>query len=335
MKNTSSEQRDLRGYGRQGPAARWPGDARIAVNIVINYEEGAEYGAQHGDSEFEPPPELGYPVPAQVDPATESIFDYGARAGIWRLQRMLDEYGLPATFFGCARAFELNPEVGAYIREAGHDVCAHGWRWEKVRDLPREVEREHIAMAVQSIAQTCGHRPRGWYCRAPRSRNTRELLAAEGGFVYDSDSFADDVPHAVDVLGKPRLVIPYSFVTNDSKFAPGQSFSSSSSFLDECRRAFDCLWREGDVSPKMMTIGLHGRIVGQPARASALREFLEHALSHERVWFARRIDIAQWWLDTMDRAGCYTPPDWEKVPPRANTPFPRAALDGRRIQQSP
>lgn len=298
----AAEPRDLIGYGRRGPAVRWPQDARVAVNIVINYEEGAEYGAQPEDVEFEPPPELGYPVGRSVDLATQSIFDYGSRAGIWRLQRMLDEYKLPATFFGCARAFELNPEVGAYIREAGHDVCAHGWRWEKPSGLAPEVERENIARAVRSIERTCGERPRGWYCRAPRSRQTRELLVQEGGFLYDSDSFADDVPYGVQVLGKPHLVIPYSFVTNDSKFAPGQSFSSSTSFLDECKRAFDCLWREGDAAPKMMTIGLHGRIVGQPARASALREFLEHVLAHDRVWFARRLDIARWWLDASAKS---------------------------------
>jgi peptidoglycan/xylan/chitin deacetylase (PgdA/CDA1 family) len=293
----SNEQRDLVGYGRKGPQVVWPGQARIAINLVVNYEEGSEYGACPGDTRFEPPPELGYPTGSGVDLATESIFDYGARAGIWRLQRILDEYKLPATFFGCARAFELQPEVGAYIREAGHDVCAHGWRWEMVRDLPRTVEREHIALAVESITRTCGERPRGWYCRAPRSRNTRELLAEEGGFLYDSDSFADDVPYGMEVRGKPWLVIPYSFVTNDSKFAPGQSFSSSSSFLDECKRAFDELWREGATAPRMMSIGLHGRIIGQPARASALREFLEYALSHDKVWFARRLDIARWWLD--------------------------------------
>lgn len=292
--------RDLVGYGRRGPGATWPGHARLAVNIVINYEEGSEYGAEPGDVEFELPPELGYRAQPGLDPATQSIYDYGARAGIWRLQRILDEYALPATFFGCARAFEVNPDVGAYIQEAGHDVCAHGWRWEKISTLSRDVERDHIARAVESIARTCGERPRGWYCRAPHSANTRELLAEEGGFVYDSDSFADDVPYSVEVLGKPRLVVPYSFVTNDSKFAPGESFSSSSSFLDECKRAFDCLWHEGETSPKLLTIGLHSRIIGQPARAWALREFLEYALSHEDVWFARRIDIAQWWLSEMD-----------------------------------
>lgn len=296
------EKRDLKGYGRKGPQANWPGGARIAVNLVVNYEEGAEYGAEPGDVQFEPPPELGYPMGPGVDLATESIFDYGARAGVWRLQRMLDEYKLPATFFGCARAFELNPEVAAYIREAGHDVCAHGLRWDKMSGLSREAERELIANAVRSIEATCGERPRGWYCRAPRSTNTRELLAEEGGFIYDSDSFADDVPYMVRVLGRSRLVVPYSFVTNDSKFAPGQSFSSSTSFLDDCKRAFDCLWREGALSPKMMTVGLHGRIVGQPARASALREFIEHALAHEGVWFARRLDIAKWWLREIDPA---------------------------------
>jgi peptidoglycan/xylan/chitin deacetylase (PgdA/CDA1 family) len=291
------QDRDLAGYGRKGAKVQWPGNARIAVNLVINYEEGSEYGASPGDTEFEPPPELGYPQTDRVDLATESHFDYGARAGIWRLQRLLDAFKLPATFFGCARAFEANPEVGAYVREAGHDVCAHGLRWERVRDLPREVERDRIAEAVHSITQTCGERPRGWYCRAPRSANTRQLLVEEGGFVYDSDSFADDVPFTTSVEGRPWLVIPYSFVTNDSKFAPGQSFSSAVSFLDDCKRAFDCLWREGESAPKLLTIGLHPRIVGQPARETAIREFIEHALSHKGVWFARRLDIARWWIE--------------------------------------
>ncbi|GAB3854278.1 allantoinase PuuE [Nocardioides maradonensis] len=286
--------RDLIGYGRQGMQVRWPDEARIAVNLVINYEEGAEYSVASGDSISEPPPELAYPSVGH-DLATESIFDYGSRAGIWRLQRLLDEYGLPATFFGVARAFELNPEVGAYVREAAHDVCCHGLRWERVDVLSREEERSRIAEAVASIAETCGTRPDGWYCRAPASPNTRELLVEEGGFLYDSDSFADDVPYLVPVLGRQHLVVPYSFVTNDSKFAPGQSFSSAASFLDDTRRAFDYLWREGETAPKMLTIGLHPRIIGQPARASALREFIEHALGHDRVWFARRRDIASWW----------------------------------------
>ena len=292
-----SNSRDLIGYGRAGPKVCWPAGARIAINLVINYEEGSEYGSCPDDVEFEPPPELGYPQGSGVDLATESIFDFGARAGIWRLQRLLDEFRLPATFFGCAEAFEANPEVGAYIREAGHDVCAHGLRWERVRTLPCEVERERIARAVRSIETTCGERPRGWYCRAPRSANTRQLLMEEGGFIYDSDSFSDDVPYTTDVAGKPWLVIPYSFVTNDSKFAPGQSFSSTSSFLDDCKRAFDCLWREGEMAPRMMSVGLHPRIVGQAARETAVREFVEHALSHQGVWFARRLDIARWWID--------------------------------------
>lgn len=293
------EPRDLIGYGRAGRAVAWPGDARIAVNLVINYEEGSEYGAEPDDHEFEPPPELGYHSRGH-DLATESIYDYGSRAGIWRLQRMLDGYGLPATFFGCARAFELNPEVGAYIQEAGHDVCAHGWRWEKISTLDPDTERRHIDLAVASIERTCGTRPYGWYSRAPRSKHTREFLQDEGGFVYDSESFADDLPYTVEVRGRSSLVIPYTFVTNDSKFAPGQSFSSSVSFLDDCRRAFDFLHREGADSPKMLTIGLHSRIIGQPARAEALRDLLEHMLDHEGVWFARRIDIADWWLREIE-----------------------------------
>jgi peptidoglycan/xylan/chitin deacetylase (PgdA/CDA1 family) len=290
-----SADRDLVGYGRQGAQVQWPDGARIAVNLVINYEEGAEYSTASGDAVSESPPELAYPSEGH-DLATESIFDYGSRAGVWRLQRLLDEYELPATFFGVARAFELNPEVGAYVQEAGHDVCCHGLRWERVDMLSEDEERSRIAEAVESILKTCGQRPDGWYCRAPASPNTRRLVAEEGGFLYDSDSFADDVPYFVPVGSKQHLVIPYSFVTNDSKFAPGQSYSSPSSFLDDIKRAFDYLWREGETAPKLLTVGLHPRIVGQPARASVVREFIEHVLGHDRVWLARRSDIAQWWL---------------------------------------
>jgi peptidoglycan/xylan/chitin deacetylase (PgdA/CDA1 family) len=288
--------RDLVGYGRQGIAVQWPGAARIAINICVNYEEGSEISYWYGDGRNEGPQELGYASPPIRDLANESMFEYGSRAGVWRLQRLFDELGLKVTFFGCAVAFELNREVGAYIAEVGHDVCCHGVRWEDVSRLSREDEREHLLTAIASIEETCGARPRGWYGKAPPSLNTRELLVEEGGFLYDSDSFADDLPYFVEVLGTQHLVIPYSFVTNDSRYLPGQGFASPSDFLDNCRRAFDVLWREGETRPKLMSVGIHPRWLGQPARTSAFREFLEHALAHDGVWFARRLDVAEWWL---------------------------------------
>ncbi len=288
--------RDLVGYGRSGLRVRWPNGARIAVSVVVNYEEGSEYSFAMGDGRNEIPNEFDYPIPAIRDLGNESIFEYGSRAGIWRLQRLFDELRIPVTFFGCAVAFELNPEVGAYVAEAGHEVCCHGWRWENVSQLDRETEREHLRLAVESIERTCGHRPRGWYSRCPPSESTRELLIEEGGFVYDCDSFADDLPFFVDVQGRDHLVLPYSFVTNDSKFLPGQGFSGPGSFLEHCVNAFDYLWEEGETHPKMLSIGLHPRWIGQPARAAALRAFLRHCVERGDVWFARRIDIAEWWL---------------------------------------
>jgi peptidoglycan/xylan/chitin deacetylase (PgdA/CDA1 family) len=293
----SNPPRDLVGYGKRGSQVRWPNGARIAINLCVNYEEGSERSYWAGDGRNEGPQELGYEPPPIRDLANESMFEYGSRAGVWRLQRLFDELGIRVTFFGCARAFELNPEVGAYISESGHDVCCHGLRWEDVSRLDQETEKAHLEEAIASIAETCGSRPRGWYAKAPPSLHTRELLVEEGGFLYDSDSFADDVPFFVEVLGRSHLVVPYSFVTNDSRYLPGQGFASPTDFLDNCRRAFDYLWREGHARPKMLSIGLHPRWIGQPARTDALREFLEHALGHDDVWFARREDIARWWIE--------------------------------------
>lgn len=289
--------RDLVGYGPAGLNVTWPGGARVALCLVINYEEGAERSYAAGDEVNEPPQEFDYPPLAVRDFATESLFEYGSRAGIWRLQRLLDELALPATVQGCARAFELNPEVGSWIKNAGHDVCCHGYRWENVSTLDRQAEWEHMLLAIESIERTCGERPRGWYSRQPPSANTRELLVREGGFLYDSDSFADDLPYFVPVSGREHLVIPYSFTLNDGLFMPGQSYSSPTSFLDYCKRHFDYLWAEGETQPKLMSVGLHPRFIGQPSRTHAFREFLEYVQSKGQIWFARRIDIAEWWID--------------------------------------
>lgn len=289
---------DYIGYGREGLQAKWPHDARVVVNIAVNYEEGSEQMKALGDKENETFVEFHPLMPDHMrDLAVESVFEYGSRAGIWRLQRLFDDLKVPITIFGCAIALERNPEVGAWIQEAGHDVCAHGWRWEKVWNLTREQEKERIEWAVSSIAKTCGTVPKGWYCRYGPSIHTRELLIEHGGFLYDSDAYNDELPYYTMVKGKKHLVVPYSQTLNDGKFVRPQGYGSAADFLDSLKRSFDYLYMEGETHPKMMSIGLHPRIIGQPYRISALREFLEYVLEKEYVWVARREDIAKHWLD--------------------------------------
>jgi len=288
--------REFVGYGRQVPRVRWPGNARVAVSIVVNYEEGSEYSHPGGDRRGDGLQEVIYAMDPQYrDLAVESVFEYGSRAGIWRLERLLTELHLPVTFYACAVALERHREVAAWIREAKHELCSHGWRWEEMWRLTREQEREHMRMAIKSIRSTCGERPAGWYCRYGPSVNTRELLVEEGGFAYDSDVYNDDLPYYVEVKGKSHLLIPYSFTYNDGIFGLLPGYASPSDFLDTLKRGFDVLWDEGETHPRMMSIGLHPRLIGQATRISALRQFLEHALGKGGVWFCKRIEIAQWW----------------------------------------
>ncbi|HTT95269.1 MAG TPA: polysaccharide deacetylase family protein [Solirubrobacterales bacterium] len=287
--------RDVVGYGATPPRVRWPEDNLVAVNFVINYEEGSEVSHAEGDGANERfGGESDYPFPPDVrDLAQESMYEYGSRAGIWRLLRLFDEYGIKATFSACARAFELNPGVATAGRAAGHDLLCHGWRWEEHWPLGREEEAEHIARAVASFERTWGERPRGYYCRYGPSVNTRELVAAEGGFLYDSDAYNDDYPYYTEVAGQPHLVVPYTLTYND--FTVPKAVGN---FLDICRRGFDEYRREGEAGmPKMMSIGLHPRAVGHAGRVNALRELIEHMLASGGVWFARRIEIAEWWSD--------------------------------------
>lgn len=294
--NVPGPKRDLIGYGRHVPRVRWPDGARVAINLVLNYEEGSEYSHPAGDGRNDGLTEVLYTVdPAYRDLAAESVFEYGSRAGVWRVERLLSRYKLPLTVYTCAVAIERNPEVGAWIAEAEHEPCCHGWRWEEVWKLSREEEAAHIRMAIDSIAETCGARPRGWYCRYGASVHTRELLVAEGGFVYDSDCYNDDLPYYTEVAGKRHLIVPYSFTYNDGKFGMLPAYGSPSDFLDNLKRGFDTLWAEGETHPRMMSIGLHPRLVGQASRINALQEFLEYALNKGSVWFARRLDIAEWW----------------------------------------
>ena len=291
--------RNFVGYGRHQPKVVWPDDAHVAVNLVVNYEEGSEYSKPAGDDRNEGLAEINYALsPKYRDLCAESVYEYGSRAGIWRIMRLFDEYQIKVTFFASAVALERNPEVGQWIQESGHEACSHGWRWSEHWLLSREEERQHMQWAIESIQKTCGERPQGWYCRYGPSVNTRELIVGEGGFVYDSDAYNDDLPYFTEVNGKQHLIVPYSLTYNDARYVLSQGYGSPTDFFDTCKRGFDELWREGAAGyPKMMSIGLHPRIVGQAGRTSGLREFIEYALSKGNVWFTRRIDIARWWLD--------------------------------------
>lgn len=295
---TVGPNRDLVGYGPRPPKVYWPEGRAVAVNIVVNQEEGSEYSFGDGDDRHEVMAEIPYTMPAGYrDLDVESVFEYGSRAGFWRLFRLFREYKIQSTVYACALAVERNPETGTWIREGGHEVCCHGWRWEEPWLLSREEEREHMLMAIASLQRTCGERPVGWFCRYAPSVNTRELLVEEGGFLYDSDAFNDDLPYFTTVNGKEHLIIPYTHVQNDGRYVLSPGYGSPADFFEVCKRALDELLREGRAGyPKMMSIGLHPRWAGQPSRTAAVRQFLEYALATNDVWFARRVDIANWWI---------------------------------------
>lgn len=290
--------RDLIGYGRHRPRVRWPDGARVALSLVLNWEEGSEQSLPAGDGRNEGLAEIPYALDPDVrDLNVESVYEYGSRAGIWRLQRMIDSFGVPITLFGSALAYESNPAVGAWVREAGHEPCSHGLRWDEPWTFTREQEAERIRQAIASIERTCGERPRGWYCRYGPSVNTRELLVEEGGFAYDSDAYNDDLPYYTEVNGSRHLVVPYTLVYNDVRYVLPPGYSDPDSFFTVCKRALDYYWDEGATHPQMMSVGLHARWSGQAGRASALRDFIEYALEKGDVWFARRIDVAEWWRE--------------------------------------
>jgi peptidoglycan/xylan/chitin deacetylase (PgdA/CDA1 family) len=292
-------ERDLVGYGRMPPTFEWPEGARVVVNVVLVYEEGSEYSVLWGDDRNDGWGEYPDPGvdPPHRDPGTESHYEYGSRAGVWRLARILDEAEIPATVSGVAVALELNPEIAAWMRERGHDLLGHGWRWTELWTLARDEEREHLRRAIETYERVLGSRPFGWNSRSWPSENTRELLVEEGGFVYDSDGSADDLPYYARCLGKPFLVVPYSKTYNDARFLVSPGFGSPRDFLDTLTMGLDELAREGADRPTMMTVAVHARWSGQAGRAAALRGFLEHARSVPGVSFMRRLDIARWWLD--------------------------------------
>jgi peptidoglycan/xylan/chitin deacetylase (PgdA/CDA1 family) len=286
-----------RSYTRRptGPV-KWPAGERLAVNFIINYEEGAEQNVLEGDPNNDPPPLVGGAPAGQRDLRAEGFFEYGARVGVWRLLDLFEGYGIRVTFQVSAVAVERNPEVGRAIQAGDHEPCGHGWRWEETFSMDPDTELERIRMAVLSIAKTCGARPYGWLSRNRPSIHTRSLLVQEGGFLYDSNAWDDELPYFVMVGSMQHLVIPYTATYNDARLMVPGGYSNSAQFADECCRALQQLWDEGSTHPKLATIALHARIAGEPSRISAIADIVRFAIGLRDTWIARRVDIAKWWI---------------------------------------
>ena len=292
--------RDLIGYGRHTPDPKWPGRARLALQIVMNYEEGGERSILHGDRESEAflhEVVATEPLAGVRNLNVESVYEYGSRAGFWRLLRMFAERKIPITVYAVAMALERHPEAARALVAAGHEVMSHGWRWIDYQYVDEEEERAHLNRAVEVLTRITGSRPLGWYT-GRQSPNTRRLVVEEGGFLYDADAYNDDLPFWVTVSGKGHLVIPYTLDNNDMKFGGVQGFNTGEDFYTYLRDAFDMLYAEGRTAPKMMSVGLHMRLAGRPGRAAGLARFLDHVLKHEGVWICRRVDIARHWIAT-------------------------------------
>ena len=301
--------RNLVGYGRQPPHARWPNGARLALQFVLNHEEGGENCVLDGDAGSETflSEIIGAPSFPMRHMSMESLFEYGSRAGLWRVLRAFEQRKLPLTVFAVARALQRHPEAAAAYRELGHEIAGHGLRWVSYQLVDEKTEAAHLAEAVSILREITGSAPSGWYTGRD-SPNTRRLVVEHGGFTYDSDSYADDLPYWTNVAVREpagerpvrHLVVPYTLDSNDMRFAALQGFNSGTQFFDYLKDSFDTLYREGDPSgldrPKMLSIGLHARLIGRPGRIAALERFLDYALSHEHVWICRRIDIARHWV---------------------------------------
>ena len=297
--------RDLAGYGRNPPHAQWPGQARIAVQFVLNYEEGGENAVLHGDAGSEQFLSEMFNPPSFPDRhlTMEGIYEYGSRAGVWRLLREFERRGLPLTVFGVSMALQRSPDVTAAFKELGHEIACHGWRWINYQTVDEATEREHMRIGMEIIQQLTGERALGWYTGRD-SPNTRRLVADFGGFEYDSDYYGDDLPlwmkvQKTDDSVVPQLIVPYTLDTNDMRFALPQGFSQGDDFFTYLRDSFDVLYAEGDPNgldrPKMLSIGMHCRLLGRPGRLRALQRFLDHVQAHDKVWICRRIDIARHW----------------------------------------
>jgi allantoinase len=295
--------RDLVGYGRNPPHANWPGQARVAVQFVLNYEEGGENCVLHGDAGSEQfLSELFNPASyPDRHLSMEGIYEYGSRVGVWRILREFERRGLPLTVFGVSMALQRHPELTAAFRELGHEIACHGWRWIHYQGLDEATEREHMRIGMEIIEKLTGERALGWYTGRD-SPNTRRLVADYGGFLYDSDYYGDDLPIWTEVQKSdgsrvPHLVVPYTLDTNDMRFALPQGFSHGDEFFEYLRDAFDVMYAEGDERPAMLSVGMHCRLLGRPGRFKALLRFLDHIEKHDRVWVCRRVDIARHWIE--------------------------------------
>lgn len=293
--------RDLIGYGKNPPHANWPGNARVAVQFVLNYEEGGENSVLHGDAGSEQfLSELFNPASyPDRHLSMESIYEYGSRVGVWRFLREFERRGLPMTVFGVAMALERHPEVTRAFVELGHEIACHGWRWIHYQGVDEATERDHMQRATEIIKRLTGHQPLGWYTGRD-SPSTRRLLVEQGGYLYDSDYYGDDLPFWMTVNKSsgesvPHLVVPYTLDTNDMRFSLPQGFSHGEEFFEYLRDAFDVMYAEGAERPAMMSVGMHCRLLGRPARFKALQKFLDHIEKHDRVWICRRVDIANHW----------------------------------------
>ena len=295
--NSPAYPRDLPGYAGHPPRVTWPGGAKLALSFVLNYEEGAENSVLHGDEGAETfLSEIvgAAPVPGMRHHSMESLYDYGARAGFWRIRKLFEAHGLPLTVYGVAMAMQRNPEAVEAMLKSGWEIASHGYRWINYQYVPEEIERDHMQRAIEIITALTGHRPLGWYT-GRTSPNTARLVVEEGGFVYDADSYADDLPYYDTTWGKPQLILPYTLDTNDMRFAAVQGFNTGAHFVTYIKDAIDALRLEGESSPKMLSIGLHCRIIGRPGRIGALRQILDYVASLPDVWVARRIEIAREW----------------------------------------
>ncbi|MEM7021918.1 MAG: polysaccharide deacetylase family protein [Pseudomonadota bacterium] len=289
--------RDFVGYGANPPHADWPDGARVAVSLVMNVEEGSERAVSRGDAENESVYDMIDEIHGQPNLAMESHFDYGMRAGYWRIVRVLEKHGALCTLNACAEALALSPWLAEDALTRGHEISCHGDRWRSPLSMGEEEERAWIARAVSTIHEVAGVPPRGWHCRCPHTENTRRLLVEHGGFLYDSDAYDDDLPRIEQVEGRPHVILPYSLDTNDMRFQrPEAGFVRAQDFADYVIDAFDWLWDEGAECPKMMTVGLHLRTIGRPARIGGLDRVLAHMRAKGKVWFARRDQIAEHWL---------------------------------------
>jgi len=289
--------RDMIGYGSNELKISWPNNARIAVQIVLNYEEGAENCVLNGDkySEVFLSEIIGAKAVKGRHINMESLYEYGSRSGFWRLHKLFQEKKIPITIFGVGMALEKNPEVCKAIKKAGYEVASHGWRWIDYQNISKSEEKKHMKLVIKTIKKIFGTRPLGWYT-GRCSPNTRDLVFEEGGFLYDSDSYNDDLPYWETRNKKKQLIIPYTLDNNDMRFATNQGFNTGEHFFTYLKDSFDALYEEGKNNPKMMSVGLHCRLIGRPGRIQSLKKFLDYILSHKDVWICKRIDIANHWI---------------------------------------